>query len=68
MWHNIDQVAENFFLDKEKFREFAKQNIHKYNLIVNKDSIEVSTINADNLINDFKKEQITNQVNKSIKE
>jgi hypothetical protein len=58
MWHNIENVAENFFLDKTKFKEFAKKNISKYNLIVDKrNNIEVSTMNADDLINDFKKEK-----------
>lgn len=59
MWHPIKRVAETFFLDERRLRDFAIKNEKKYEIIIDKNSVEVNTWHADALIKDFRAEEAT---------
>lgn len=61
MWHNVEIVALNRRLDKEKLMQFAKDSIikdtDKYHLHAEYGEIFVQTFYCDQLVDDFKKSQ-----------
>ena len=57
MRHNLETVADNFHLDKQKLTEFAlkPENYNKYGIINDNGYITTSTAFTDKLVEDFKK-------------
>lgn len=57
MKHDINIIASNYKLDKEKFREFALKYSYKYGIINENGFVTTSTSFGDSLIKDFIQDQ-----------
>jgi hypothetical protein len=53
MRHDINIIASNYKLDKEKFREFALKYESKYGIINESGLVTTSTSFCDDLVDDF---------------
>lgn len=61
MWHSIEYIADNQMLDLKNFKEFVIKNKNnpKYPAInIIKDYVEVGTWSIDDLIRDYKINEI----------
>lgn len=56
MWHKVSQVAKTHRFNEKVFLNFAAENVDRFSLIAEGDSLMVNTWNADSLVEQFKQQ------------